>query len=113
MVFAEDVRAKINESLVQRTQVAEAAVKKAGETKTQFVSDAAASKLDLLVLRRTPAGPNNPERLAKESSLQTKIRDSREKYIKAEQEMEVSQKDLTMYQGIKSDLLKGALQLIA
>ena len=53
MGFAEDVRAKINESLVQRMQVAEVAVKKAGETKTQFVSDAAGSKLDLLVLRRT------------------------------------------------------------
>ena len=113
MGFEEDVRAKINESLSQRMQAAEAAMKKTGDTKTQCVDDAAASKLDLLVLRRTPAGPNNPERLAKESSLQTKIRESRERYIKVEQEMEASRKDLTMYQGIKADLQKGALQLIA
>ena len=88
-------------------------MKKAGETKTQFVSDPAASKLDPMVLRRTPTGPYNPKRLAKKSALQTKIRETRKKYIKAGQEMEVSQKDLTMYQGIKADLLKGALQLIA
>ena len=88
-------------------------MKKSGETKTQCVGEAAGSKLDLLVLRRTPAGPNTPERLAKESSLQTKIRESREKYIKVEQEMETSRKDFAMYQGIKADLQKGALQLIA
>ena len=111
--MARGARPKINESLAQRMQAAEAGMKKAGETKTLCVSDAAASKLDLLVLRRTPAGPNNPERLAKESSLQTKIRESREKYIKVEQEMEASRKDVTMYQGIKADLQKGALQLIA
>ena len=113
MGFAEDVRAKINDTLVERIGAAEESIKKMGETRTHCVDDAAASKLDLLVLRRTPAGPNNPERLAKESSLQTKIRESREKYVKMEQDMEAARKDLTMYQGIKADLQKGALQLIA
>ncbi len=113
MGFIEDVRARLNETLTQRADKADQILKKAEGEKKQQVEEAADSKLDLFVLRRTPAGPGNPERLAKESSLQTKIREAREKYNKIEKEMETASADLKTYKGIQVDLQKGALQLIA
>lgn len=113
MGFVEDVRAKIEDDLAQKISSAEEALNDFKATKIESIEVAATNKLDLLVLRRTPVGPGNPERLAKESALQSKIRDAREKYTKAEQDTESTRKDLHMYQGIKGDLQKGALQLIA
>ena len=113
MGFVEDVRAKIDENLALKITTAEEDLKKFKSTKEESIDGAATNKLELLVLRRTPVGPGNPERLAKESALQTKIRDAREKYNKADQENDSVRKDLHMYQGIKGDLQKGALQLIA
>ena len=113
MGFIEDVRTRLNETLTQRADKADQILKKAEGEKKQYVEEAADSKLDLFVLRRTPAGPGNPERLAKESALQTKIREAREKYNKIEKEMETASADLKTYKGIQADLQKGALQLIA
>ena len=113
MGFIEDVRARLNETLAQRADHADQTLKKAEGEKKQCVEGAADSKLELFVLRRTPVGPGNPERLAKESSLQTKIREAREKYDAIEKELETASADLKTYKGIQADLQKGALQLIA
>ena len=45
--------------------------------------------------------------------MQAKLRQWQDQYTKAEQDLGTSRKDLTMYQGIRTDLQKGALQLIA
>jgi len=113
MGFAEDVKAKINESLNGRIKSAEEAVRKMETTQGQCVTDAASTKLDLMILRKTPAEPNNGERTAKEASMQAKLRQWQDQYTKAEQDLGTSKKDLSMYQGIRTDLQKGALQLIA
>ena len=113
MGFAEDVKAKINESLNERIKAAEEAVNKTVSAQSQYVTDAAATKLDLMILRKTPTGPNNADRAAKEASMQAKLRQWQDQHTKAEQDLGASRKDLTMYQGIRTDLQKGALQLIA
>ena len=113
MGFAEDVKAKINESLNERIKVAEESVKKMESTQATCVSDAAATKLDLMILRKTPPGPNSADRAAKEASMQAKLRQWQDQHTKAEQDLGTSKKDLTMYQGIRTDLQRGALQLIA
>lgn len=113
MGFAEDVKAKINESLNARIKSAEETVKKTETTQAQCITDAASTKLDLMILKKTPAGPNVAERTAKEASMQAKLRQWQDQYNKAEQDLGTSRKDLTMYQGIRTDLQKGALQLIA
>lgn len=113
MGFPEDVKAKINESLNGRIKSAEEAVSKMETTQTQCVTDAASTKLDLMILRKTPVGQSNAERSAKEASMQAKLRQWLDQYTKAEQDLGTSKKDLSMYQGIRTDLQKGTLQLIA
>jgi len=113
MGFAEDVKARINESLSGRIKSAEETVKKMETTQAQCVSDAANTKLDLMILRKTPVGLNSADRTAKEASMEAKLRQWQDQYTKAEQDLGASRKDLAMYQGIRTDLQRGALQLIA
>jgi hypothetical protein len=113
MGFAEDVKAKINKSLNGRIKSAEEAVSKMETTQTQCVTDAASTKLDLMILRKTPVAQNNAERAAKEALMQAKLRQWQDQHTKAEQDLGTLKKDLSIYQGIKTDLQKGALQLIA
>ena len=113
MGFAEDVKAKINETLNGRIRAAEETVKKTEATQAQCVTDAAATKLDIMILKKTPAGPTTADRAAQEASMQAKLRQWQDQYTKAEQDLGTSRRDLTMYQGIRTDLQKGALQLIA
>ena len=113
MGFAEDVKAKISESLNERIRVAEEAVKNTDSAQTQYVADAAATKLDLMILRKRPTGPKNADRAAKEASMQARLRHWRDQYAKAEQDLCTYRKDLAMYHGIRIDVRKGALRLIA
>jgi hypothetical protein len=113
MGFVEDIRARIHETLAQKIDAAERELEELKEAKVQCVERAAENKLELLVLRRTPLSPTNPERLAREGALQTAIRDARGRYLKIEQDIEDTDRELSAFRGIQTDLQKGELQLIA
>jgi hypothetical protein len=72
-------------------------------TQAHCVIDAASTKLDLMIFRKTSSGKNNAERTAKEASMQGKLRQWQDQYTKT------SKKDLSIYQGIRTNLQKGAL----
>lgn len=113
MGFNEEVATALSNMLAQKILTAEGNQKRIETEQKQCIQEAAQSKLDLLVVRRVSLNPGLPDRVAKENSLRDKINDARDRHDKATKELETIKADLQMYQGIKADAQKGALQLTA